>query len=161
HPFYLGVYEVTQAQYQAVTGRSPSWFSTTGGGKDEVANQATDQHPVESISWHDAVQFCNTLSERENLRPFYQIEGHNVLVPDWSGTCCRLASEAEWEYACRAGREAQFGFGNDEKELSKYAWFGEDNQKGPRAVGQKRPNTWGLYDMHGNVCEWCWDWYDE
>jgi formylglycine-generating enzyme required for sulfatase activity len=156
-PFYLGVYELTQAQYEAVMGKNPSWFSVTGGGKDMVAGQPTGQHPVEQVSWLDAVTFCNKLSEREGLKPFYEIDGANVRVPDWNGPGYRLPTEAEWEYACRANTSTPTA-----AELGEYGWFGEDSSKGStRPVGQKKPNGFGLYDMHGNVREWCWDWYGE
>ena len=101
-PFYLGVYEVTQAQYEAVMGQNPSYFARTGEGKGTVAGQSTDQHPVENVTWLDAVKFCNALSEKEGLPPFYEINGKTVQVPDWSGSGYRLPTEAEWEYACRA-----------------------------------------------------------
>jgi serine/threonine protein kinase len=94
-PFYLGAYEVTQEQYQAVTGQDPSWFSSTGGGKDRVAGLSTDHHPVENVSWLDAVVFCNLLSEKEGLKPFYAIDGETVQVVDWNATGYRLPTEAE------------------------------------------------------------------
>ena len=100
--FYLGVYEVTQAQYKAVMGNNPSYFSPNGDGKDKVAGQSTDQYPVEGVSWFDAVSFCNKLSDKEGRRPFYEIDDKYVRVPDWNGPGYRLPTEAEWEYACRA-----------------------------------------------------------
>jgi formylglycine-generating enzyme required for sulfatase activity len=101
-PFYLGIYEVTQAQYKAVMGNNLSGFSPTGGGSDKVAGQSTGQHPVENVSWQDAVTFCNKPSAREDRKPFYKIDGNEVRVPDWNGPGYRLPTEAEWEYACRA-----------------------------------------------------------
>ena len=114
-PFYLGVCEVTQAQYEAVMGNNPSHFSANGGGKDRVAGQSTDQYPVENVSWLDAIQFCNKLSEKEGKKPFYEIDGKDVRVPDWNGQGYRLPTEAEWEYACRANASAptRFSFGDD------------------------------------------------
>ena len=103
-PFYLGVHEVTQAQYEAVMGKNPSHFSTNGRGKDRVAGESTDRYPVENVSWLDAIQFCNKLSEKEGKKPFYEIDGEDIRVPDWNGPGYRLPTEAEWEYACRAKR---------------------------------------------------------
>jgi formylglycine-generating enzyme required for sulfatase activity len=100
-PFYLGIHELTQAQYEAVIGQNPSYFSPTGAGKDKVAGASTDAHPVESVSWLDAVRFCNKLSEKEGLRPFYRIDGEDVIVLSWSGEGYRLPTEAEWEYPPR------------------------------------------------------------
>jgi formylglycine-generating enzyme required for sulfatase activity len=189
--FYLGVYEITQAQFRAVTGRSPSWFSSTGGGKDLLAGPSSDQHPVESISWLDAVRFCNALSFREGEKPFYEIDGEKAKVTNWRGTGYRLPTEAEWEYACRAGTRTLYYFGDGTsrpEDWGNIGWIadtsgrvqyftsglwdkvGGDRQKyhqelerrGCRThpVGEKRPNDHGLYDMLGNVWEWCWDWYD-
>jgi formylglycine-generating enzyme required for sulfatase activity/predicted Ser/Thr protein kinase len=98
--------------------------------------------PVECVSWDDAAQFCKKLSEK-------------------TGQAVRLPTEAEWEYACRAGTQTEFSFGDDPSALGDYAWHGGNSGYYPHPVGQKKPNAWGLYDMHGNVHEWCADWYGE
>jgi formylglycine-generating enzyme required for sulfatase activity len=146
-PFYLGVHEVTQAQYWAVTGATPS------------ALRGSDVLPVETVNWFDVLAFCNALSRKEGLPPFYAIDGQRVAVPDWDGTGYRLPTEAEWEYACRAGSTARYCFGDDAAALGEYAWYAGNSGKHSHPVGQKRPNAWGLHDMHGNVAEWCWDGY--
>ena len=160
-PFYLGVCEVTQGQYEAVMGNNPSHFSANGGGKDQVAGQSTDQYPVENVSWLDAIQFCNKLSEKEGKKPFYEIHGSDVRVWDWSGHGYRLPTEAEWEYACRANASpaTRFSFGDNAVQLGVYGWVGGNSEQRNHPEGQKRPNGFGLYEMHGNVWEWCWDWY--
>jgi formylglycine-generating enzyme required for sulfatase activity len=139
--FYLGANEVTQRQYRAVTGASPSFF------------HGSDDLPVEQVSWGDAIAFCNKLSEREGLKPYYS---SGARTPS-GGDGYRLPTEAEWEYACRAGRATRFHFGDDATNLEAYAWYGDNSGAKTHPVGQKHPNAWGLYDMHGNVCEVCWD----
>jgi len=158
-PFYLSIHEVTQGQYLAVTGKNPSWFSARGGGKEAVKTPSTDEHPVETVSWFDAMRFSNMLSEREGLAPFYTVAEPSVQVHDWAGPGYRLPTEAEWEYACRASSQMRYSFSDVATELSRYAWFSDFSGQVTHPVGQKLVNTWGLYDMHGNVWEWCWDWY--
>ena len=140
-PFYLGVTEVTQEQYEKVIGKNPSWHSRTGRGADEVKGIDTSHLPVEMVSWDEAAEFCQRLSARE-------------------GQAYRLPTEAEWEYACRAGSETRYCFGDDASQLADYAWFAENSQRHPWPVGEKKPNAWGLCDMHGNVWEWCYDWFE-
>jgi acetoin utilization deacetylase AcuC-like enzyme/formylglycine-generating enzyme required for sulfatase activity len=144
-PFYMDACEVTQASFQALTGRNPS------------KSRGPDK-PVEQVSWVAAVQYCNLRSAREGLKPCYDLK---TLRCDFSADGYRLPTEAEWEYACRAGTTARWSFGNDPGELDKYAWFKGNSGKTTHAVRQKLPNPWGLYDMYGNVAEWCNDCYGE
>ena len=127
-PFYLGVTEVTQEQYERVMGQNPSRF------------KGDPQRPVEMVSWEDAVAFCRKLSEQE-------------------GQAYRLPTEAEWECACRAGSTTKWSFGDDAAGLKDRAWYDENSDRSTHPVAQKEPNAFGLYDMHGNVWEWCADWY--
>jgi formylglycine-generating enzyme required for sulfatase activity len=156
--FYLGAHEVTQAQYREMMEQEPSWFSASGGGRAEVTGQDTDQHPVEQVSWYEAVAFCNLLSEREGMRPYYRMTGAVVAILGGDGY--RLPTEAEWEFACRAGSSKRYLFGDEIGQLDQYAWYADNSGNQTHPVGLKRPNRFGLYDMHGNVWEWCWDWYD-
>jgi eukaryotic-like serine/threonine-protein kinase len=158
-PFYLGVYEITQAQYDAVTGTNPSHFSSKGRGNIKVFGQSTDRHPAEQVLWLDAVAFCNKLSLREGRQPFYEINAEKVSVADWNGAGYRLPTEAEWEYACRGGARTttRYSFGDDAATLGECGWFRDNSENRTHGVGEKRRNGFGLFDMHGNVKEWCWD----
>jgi formylglycine-generating enzyme required for sulfatase activity len=145
-PFSLGDREVTQRQYLEVMGVNPSRF------------KGSDDLPVEQVSWLDAVTFCNKLSAKEGRTPCYRINGEQVTVI--AGNGYRLPTEAEWEYACRAGSTTRYPFGDNEADLGEFAWFDGNAERKTHPVGQRRPNRWGLYDMLGNVWEWCQDGYD-
>jgi formylglycine-generating enzyme required for sulfatase activity len=142
-PFYMGVYEVTQEEYQKVMGTNPSWFSAQGRGKDKVANQDTRRFPVEWVSWNDAVEFCRKLSELPEEKR--------------AGRVYRLPTEAAWEYACRGGARSSepFHFG---KTLNADEANVEARLRRTTTVGSYPANGFGLHDMHGNVWEWCSDW---
>jgi formylglycine-generating enzyme required for sulfatase activity len=148
-PYQLGAFSVTQARYAEITGR---WPSTARG----------DDLPVEGVSWLDAVRFCNALSQREGLPSTYRllagdegVEGVQGVEWDESADGYRLPTEAEWEHACRAGTTgARYG------DLDEIAWYRGNSHERIHDVGGKRPNAWGLYDMLGNVWDWCWDIYD-
>ncbi len=130
--FYIQTTEVTQRQWMAVMGNNPSGFKNCG-----------ENCPVDKVSWYDVQEFIRRLNQQEGTDKY------------------RLPTEAEWEYACRAGSTTAFCFGNDKNVLDEYAWYNSNSRDWTHQVDQKKPNAWGLYDMHGNVWEWCQDWYSD
>ena len=126
-------------------GKNPSHFSASGGGHDAVSGLDTDQFPVEMVSWDDATEFCLRLS--------------NLPKEKAAGRWYRLPTEAQWEYACRVGSQTKWHFGNQEMRLGDYGWFNDKSTGRAHAVGELKTNPWGLYDMYGNVREWCQDLY--
>jgi formylglycine-generating enzyme required for sulfatase activity len=142
--FSMGVHPVTQEQFKTAMGYNPSRFT----GEKNL--------PVEQVNWFDAVRFCNRLSDARGLNRCYN---ESAWECDFSKSGFRLPSEAEWEYACRAGTKTRYYTGDRESDLDQAGWYKGNSAGKTHPVGQKAPNTWGLYDMHGNVWEWCNDWY--
>jgi formylglycine-generating enzyme required for sulfatase activity len=156
--FFIGVYPVTQKQFLDLMAFNPSLT---------VENENC---PVDGVSWYSAVEFCNKMSEAESLQPYYDLkavrrrannslEGAEVTILGGDGY--RLPTEAEWEYACRAGSITPWCFGDQVLDVGHYAWYYDNSSMESHPVGLRKPNSWGLFDMHGNVMEWCYDWYGE
>jgi formylglycine-generating enzyme required for sulfatase activity len=154
-PIYVGVHEVTQSQYEKVMGKNPSHFSQKGAGNGSVAGVDTGNHPVEMVSWNDAAEFCSRLSQQEKLKPFYVGEGATITFVN--GTGYRLLTEAEWEFACRAGTTTRLWIGDNDEDLLLGGWFGTNSGGRTHTVGKLRANPFGLFDMHGNLWEWVHD----
>jgi formylglycine-generating enzyme required for sulfatase activity len=144
--FYMGKYEVTQKEWVEIMGINPSWFKG-------------DNLPVELVSWNEAIEYCNRLSLKEGLTPAYRGSGDNIAC-NFNASGYRLPTEAEWEYAAKDGNRNYLSYeyagGNN---VDVVAWYYENSGDTTHPVGMKQPNSLGLYDMSGNVYEWCWDWY--
>lgn len=158
HPFYLGVHEVTQANYEQIMGTNPSHFSPTGSGTQLIRGVDTANLPVETVCWNDAAEFCAKLSQREKLRKF-NISAGAAMTPH-DQMVYGLPTEAEWEFACRAGTTTRFWIGDEDEDLLRGGWFGANSGGRTHAVGELRANPFGLHDMHGNPWEWVHDWWD-
>ena len=157
-PIYLSVNEVTQAEYEKVMGTNPSFFSPVGRSKEAVAGMETANYPVDAVSWNDAAEFCAKLSQEEKFKPFYLRAGDTVTPLD--GTGYRLPSEAEWEFACRAGTITKYWIGDSDEDLMRAGWFGTNSGGRTHAVSELQANPFGLADIHGNVLEWVQDGWD-
>jgi formylglycine-generating enzyme required for sulfatase activity len=151
--FYIGKYPVTQKEWFDVTGITIQQQIGMSDFSFSKSYGEGDDYPIYCVNWYDAVEYCNKRSLKDGLTPVYTIKGTNIT---WNrgANGYRLPTEAEWEYACRAGTTTPFYSGTT---VTDAGWYSGNSGGRSHPVGEKQPNSWGLYDMHGNVWEWCWD----